>query len=290
MLMSRSSRALYLSLFLWLACASRSAAQTAEPSPRERDRGDGIPVSMFATFIEKGDLIIYPFFEYYYDDDTEYSPQELGYDLDQDFRGKYRATEELLFVGYGITDWLAVEVEAAIIQAELETSADDPTAIPDKVEESGLGDVEGQFRWRWAEERARRPLLHGYFEIVGPTQDEGSLIGTTDWEFKFGSGAMRSYGWGTASFRAAVEYSKGEDKFELGELALEGHRRFNRHSLVYAGVEGSEDEWELIAEYQWTLLKGVTLKLNNAFAFSSKATDWAPEVGIVLRFPRRESM
>lgn len=255
-----------------------------ELTPRERDRGNGIPLSMFATFIEKGDLIVYPFFEYYLDDDFEYAPVELGFDLDQDFRGEYRAAETLIFVAYGITDWLAIEIEAAYIDARLETSPEDPTQIPEKIEESGIGDVEGQLRWRWAEEKQSRPEFFGYFEVVGPTADEGSLIGTTDWEFKLGSGAIRSWGWGTGAVRAAVEYSRAEDRFEVGELAVEALRRFNPHALAYLGVEGFEDEWELIPEFQWTPWPMVTLKLNSAVGLTSKATGWAPEVGLVFRF------
>ena len=46
-----------------------------------QDRGEGVPTSMFGTYIKKGQVFIYPFFEYYYDDDMEYSPDELGYQV-----------------------------------------------------------------------------------------------------------------------------------------------------------------------------------------------------------------
>lgn len=285
--MSARTRMLLVVVLVSLWCTPQPSAQTTASDPSERDRHGGIPVSMFGTFIERGDLIVYPFFEYYLDGDAEYAPVELGYDLDQDFRGEYRASEVLLYLAYGFTDWLAVEVEAAWIDARLDTASEDPTAIPDRIEESGIGDVEGQIRWRYAEGAGRRPEFFGYFEVVGPTQDEGSLIGTTDWEYKFGSGAIHSWGWGTGAIRAAVEYSRAEDKFEVGEIAVEGLRRFDRHALAYFGVEGFEDEWEAIPEFQWTPLRGVTIKLNSAFGLTSKAADWAPEVGVLVRFPRR---
>ena len=44
-----------------------------------KDRGTGVPTSMFGTYINKGEIIFYPFYEFYYDQDTEYSPQEFGY-------------------------------------------------------------------------------------------------------------------------------------------------------------------------------------------------------------------
>jgi hypothetical protein len=36
------------------------------------DRGTGIPVSQFGTYIRAGEFLIYPFYEYYYDKNLEY--------------------------------------------------------------------------------------------------------------------------------------------------------------------------------------------------------------------------
>lgn len=249
-----------------------------------RDRGSGLPVSMFGTFVQMGQLIVYPFFEYYRDSDFEYKPAELGRTGDVDYRGRYRASEELIFLSYGISESIAIEVEVAIIQAKLTTSSEDRSGLPREIEELGLGDVEGQLRWRWSKETERRPEFFGYFETVLPTQDEGSLIGTTDWEFKLGSGVIRGLSSGTVSARAAVEYDAAESKGELGELALEYLRRLSPRWRIYAGVEGTQDEWELIPEVQWHWGPSAFVKINSAFGLTSKATDWAPEVGILLSF------
>ena len=56
---------------------------------------------------------------------------------------------------------------------------------------------------------------------------------------------------------------------------------------MYLGVEGSQDEIELITEGQWHVTDSVFLKLSNAFGITSKATDWAPEIGIIFLFPVR---
>jgi hypothetical protein len=255
------------------------------------DRGTGLPTSMFGTYIREGELLIYPFFEYYYDNDMEYKPAELGYGLDEDFLGKYRAAEGLIFVGYGITDWLAVELEAAVIKASLEKSGDDPSSTPGKIEESGTGDVEGQIRSRWIRENEGRPEVFSYFEAVAPQQKDKVLIGTPDWEFKLGTGFVKGFSWGTATFRVAVDYSKEESKLELGEYAVEYLKRLSSHWRVYAGIEGTQDEVELITEAQWHITERIYLKLNNAFGVTAKATDWAPEIGCVFSFdvgPRRE--
>lgn len=82
-----------------------------------RDRGTGVAMSQFGTYAKKGELLVYPFFEWYYDPDLEYKPNDLGYVGGQDCRGKYEASEGLLFLGYGVTQNLALELEAAVISA-----------------------------------------------------------------------------------------------------------------------------------------------------------------------------
>ncbi len=245
-----------------------------------RDRGQGTVLSQFASYVQKRELIVYPFYEYYHDSDFEYSPNELGGSLDEDFRGSYKANEVLLFLAYGVSDRLALEFEFAYIDAELETSS--PSGLPAKISESGVGDVEGQIRYRWTKETASRPEIFSYFETVAPTQDEGSLIGTTDWEFKLGAGIMRGYSWGTVTGRGAIEYDLGEEAVGLGEVALEYVRRLSAKWRVYGGFEGSQDEVSLITEAQWHFVPRSCLKLNSGFGLTSKAADWAPEVGVMF--------
>ena len=252
-----------------------------------KDRGTGLPTSMFGTYVRKGELLIYPFFEYYYDNDMEYKPAELGYGLDQDFLGKFRAAEGLIFLSYGVTDWLAVEVEGAVIRATLEKAHDDTSMTPDKIKESGTGDIEGQIRARWIRENESRPEVFSYFEAVTPQQKDKVLIGTPDWEFKFGTGLVKGFSWGTATIRAAVEYTKDESKLELGEYAVEYLKRLSSSWRVYVGFEGTQDEVELITEAQWHISDSIFVKLNNAVGVTAKATDWAPEIGCVFSFDLR---
>jgi len=158
--------------------------------------------------------------------------------------------------------------------------------MPARIRASGLGDVEGQLRYRWHRERERSPEFFSYLEAVAPLQKNKQLIGTQTWEYKFGSGVVKGFSFGTMTLRAAAEYSSEESKVELGEFALEYVRRISRRLLVYTGVEGTQDEVEWITEAQWKLRPNVTLKLNNALGITSKATDWAPEVGLVFSIPR----
>ncbi len=251
-----------------------------------RDRGTGLPTSMFGTYVRRGELLVYPFFEYYRDHNLEYKPADLGYGLDQDFRGKYRASEGLLFLSYGFTDWLAVEVEASVIKATLYTAPSDPSGAPARIRASGVGDVEGQVRVRWMREGERRPEVFSYFEAVAPVQTKQLLIATPDWEFAFGAGLTRGFTWGTVTLRVAGQYELENPTLEFGEFAVEYLKRVSPAWRVYLGVEGTQDEVELITEAQWHITRSVFLRLNNAFGITSKATDWAPEVGIMFSVPR----
>jgi hypothetical protein len=249
-----------------------------------RDRGEGISVSMFGTFVQKRQFIVYPFFEYYRDHNLEYSPEDFGRTGGGSFLGKYAAFEGILFLSYGFTDRFAIEVEGAIIRATLDKSADDHGTLPAQLEESGLGDAEGQLRWRWTKETEHRPELYSYFETVIPTQNEGSLIGTTNWEFSLGVGALRGFSWGTLGARAALEYAVESEEFSFGEGAIEYLRRLSPHWRICGAVEGNQDDASLIAEVQWHMSPHAFLKLNNGIGLTSKSTDYAPEVGVLFSF------
>lgn len=267
--------------FLLLVCATAHA----ETLPVFlNDRGTGVATSMFGTYVRRGELLVYPFVEGYHDRNFEYAPKEFGYAGSEDLRGRYRATEGLLFLAYGLTDDVALEFEAATIRASLEKSPADFSAMPRRIEESGLGDVEGQLRWRWRRETARRPELFSYFEAVVPHHRNKFLIGTSTWELKAGTGATRGFHWGTLTARVAAEYS--EKNVTLGEYAIEYLKQISPRWRFYAGIEGSQvDEVELITEVQWQVLPHVVLKLNTGRGLTSKATDWAPEIGVLFRVP-----
>lgn len=290
--MSRSVRSVPALVSLLLAVSLSDPASppaiAAEPEtvPEHlRDRGPGVPTSMFGTYVGKGELLVYPFAEWYSDGNLEYKPSELGYGSDVDYRGRYTASEQLIFLGYGISNDLAIEMEGAVISAELTKASDDPTAVPGEIEEAGLGDVEAQVRWRFLEERGSRPMAFTYFETVFPLQKQRRLIGTSDWEFKLGAGITRGYRWGTMTFRAAGEYVRDERKFEAGEYAIEYLRRLSPSWKIYAGIEGNQiDEITLITEAQWSLGPRAVLKVNNGWGLTPNATDFAPEAGILFSF------
>jgi hypothetical protein len=49
-------------------------------------------------------------------------------------------------------------------------------------------------------------------------------------------------------------------------------------------VEGSQDEIEFITDLQFHIFPNAFIRLNNALGVTSKATDYAPEFGILFHF------
>lgn len=253
-----------------------------------RDRGTGLPTTLFGTYIRRGDLIVYPFFEYYRDGNREYKPSELGAPGETDFRGRYRASEGLLYVGYGVTENVALELEAAVIEARLDKAAEDTSALPARVKASGLGDVDAHLLWRFQRESERRPELFAFLKAALPRRGVDPLIATPDWELGLGVGVSRGFGWGTITVRAAAEFAAAStSEFDVGEYAVEYLRRLSPKWRLFAAVEGTQDEVSLLTEVQWHLSEGVFLRLNNGVGLTSKATDWEPEVGVVFCLPTR---
>ena len=248
------------------------------------DRGHGIPTSQFGTYIREGELLIYSFYEYYKDNNIEYEANDFGYLSKKEVRGIYKAHEGLIFVGYGITEQLAVEVEAGIISAKLYKSEHDTSRMPSLLSESGLSDVEGQIRWRWNREAVDIPEFYNYFEFVFPTGKSNSLIGTSEWEFKLGTGLIKGFNWGTLTLRAAFDYAMKEKKIEFGEYALEYLKRISDKFRIFVMIEGSEDEASIVPEIQWHINPNIFLKAGSGITLTSKAIDFAPEVGIMFSF------
>lgn len=253
-----------------------------------RDRGTGVRTSLLGSYVRKGELLVYPFFEWYADRNLEYKPAELSYGPSQlDYRGRYRASEGLLFFAYGLTPDVALEFEAAVITAELRTAASDTSsAKPFAVKESGLGDVEAQVRWRFQRETETRPEFFTFFSSVFPFQRSKHLIGTQDWEFSYGLGLARGFRWGTLTVRTAGAYSpSASPQFDFGEYGFEYQRQLSPAWRVVAAIEGNQvDEISVINEFQWRFARNATLKLNNAVGLTPNATDFAPEVGIIFSF------
>lgn len=253
-----------------------------------KDRGTGIASSMFGTYIRRGDFIIYPYWEYYLDNDREYKPQELGYGVDVDYRGRYRESEFLFFLAYGLSEHVAFQTELAAATATLWKSPNDSSGLPPQVEESGLSSFETQLRWRWGQETGRRPEFWGYLDVVYPINTDKLIIGSDGWDVEWGTGVTRGFLWGTATLRASVFYeSASSTHFDLGEYAVEYLKRVSPSWRLFGAVAGSGDEVSLITEAQWHLSPKVFIRFSQEIGLTSRANDWEPQIGVLFTLPTR---
>ncbi len=266
-----------------------TTAQVPAQSGNAQEWGSGLPTSIYGTYVRPGELLIFPFFGYSLDNNREYQPKQLGYGLDEDFRGHFKSSAGQLFLAYGVNDWLALEFEAAYLSARLEKSPNDPNGVHTTVKESGLADIEGQLRFCWMKETDHRPEIFGFVEITVPSQRHKFLIGDPDWDFRPGVGISRNYTWGKVTFRTDLEYNREASSVDIGETALEYLKGLSNTWQMYLSLEGGEggapDEWSLIGGLHWQIAGNTFLKVDNAVGISSKATDWEPQIGLLFSIP-----
>lgn len=250
-----------------------------------QDRGPGTPTDMFGTYCQHGELLMYPFFEYYMNEDGPYNPEELGFDLDEDFEGKFRSDEWLFYIGYGLTEDIVIALETALYVRETQWKAsEDTSAMPNKFKESGFGDTGLHIHWRFLRETANRPAFFTYLEVGLPLQKDRDMIGTPAWEFVPGVGIIKGFSWGTLTGKASLEYSLEDEEVALGECAIEYLKRLSSSWRIYLGIAGDGEEVELIPEMQWHINENIFVKLNSAFGLTPETADWAPEVGVMFSF------
>jgi hypothetical protein len=282
------SRAARVGCLLAGVVAAAASAQTTDVAPTPSwlaDRGSGLSMSQFGTYIRPHELLVYPFYEYTRTPRFEYHPSELGSTGGTDYLGSLVEREALLWLAYAFSDRVALELEGALwSKTTFDKSPDDPSDLPSRFSESGLGDVEGQLRWRWQEETERRPELYSFVEVVFPLQKDKVLIGTQDWEGSFGFGALRGFPWGTVGGRLSVAWDGEDKRAELGEYAVEYVKRVSPRWRLLAVLEGESVEVSLITEAQWTISPRAVVKLNCGFGLSEQSPDVAPEVGVMLHF------
>jgi len=288
--MKRENRSIVVaSLLAVVLAAGAERSPAADPAGLPRylyDRGDGIPTSLFGTYVREKELLVYTFYEYTRSKNFEYKPSELGHAGDNDFFGKAFEREHLLFLAYGFSDSLAVEFESALYSSvDFRKDPGDTSTVPGTIRESGLGDTETNIRWRFQKETATRPETTFFFKTVFPLQKDKKLLGTQNWEFEPGIVLTKGFSFGTLALRLSSVYDSGERKMELlGEYAIDYVKRLSQNWRVAVSLEGEQDELSLIGEVQYTLGKNAILKINSGFGLTKKAPDFAPEIGVLFRF------
>jgi hypothetical protein len=152
--------------------------------------------------------------------------------------------------------------------------------------------VQSRLDWRWLEERGRRPEIFSYAGVVIPHDKKKPLIGTADWIYNGGVGAIRGFRWGTMTARLGFLYdTSSASAIDFGEYAIEYLKRVSPRLSVYLGyvvLEG--DEASLGTELHWSPSPRVTIRLGNrlgvvssTLSATANGLDWAPTIGVLFR-------
>lgn len=280
-------RYLTIKFALLIAFGPITTWSAEEPLPYYlKDRGEGVTTSLFGTYIKKDELLVYPFYEYIKSNKEEYHGSELNGVGEIDYEGKLEEHEFGLFIAYGFTDDLAVELEAILYgDVTLDKALNDTTSgIPNRIQESGFGAVETNIRWRLRRETKDLAEIYVNFEVEYPLQKGKILLGASDWEFSTGIGRVKGYSWGTITSRISIVYDRGEEEMKLGEYAVEYLKKVDDSFRWVSTLEGEDADISLIFETQWHINKNSYWKIGSGFGVTGQAEAFSPEIGLMFSF------
>ena len=251
------------------------------------DRGGAMTTSLFGTFIEEGELLVYPFYEYV-DGVDDYRGISLGTSTDTfEYTGDVTEHEVLLFLAYAFTEDIHIELEQLVYNKV--TQSPDPldttSLLTEPISESKyFPTLQAQIRWRAKHETESTPEVYTWFEIDYPLVDNRILAGAPAFEAAIGVGLVKGFTWGMITPRISIDYDDEDEQFGFGEWAIEYFRRINDNWGIVTTVEGEAAEISLIGELQWHIHDRAFFKFNNGFGLTGDAPKLAPEVGIMFSF------
>jgi hypothetical protein len=251
------------------------------------DRGGAMTTSLFGTFIEEGELLVYPFYEYV-DGVDDYRGIGLGTSTDTiEYTGDVKEHEVLLFLAYAFTEDIHIELEHLAYNKV--TQSPDPldttSGLTEPISESkSFPGLQAQVRWRAKHETESSPEIYTWFEIDYPLVDNRILAGAAAFEAAVGIGFVKGFSWGTITPRISIDYDDEDEQFGFGEWAIEYFRRVNDNWGIVTTVEGEAAEVSIIGELQWHIHDRAFFKFNNGFGLTGDAPKLAPEVGIMFSF------
>jgi hypothetical protein len=252
-----------------------------------RDRGPGMQTSLNATYLAEKEFLFYPFYEYNFVVNEEYIPMDLGYDVDQAYEAKSSSHEALLYLGYGISDWLIAEAEVAFINFTQQKSSSDNSTMPSPYKESGIENIDFQLRWRYWKETSKKPELFSNFVLAVPSAGSNKIIGLTGYDFKFASGLIKGFRFGTMIVSSSFQYNTYDSQFDFLGLDIEYVKRLNDKFRVYVGFDGLPipDAFAVSTNLQIFPKPWMFIRLGNSFGIgSSGLIDFNQEIGVAIYF------
>ncbi len=284
-------KAAVLAVLCGISLGPHSAgAEDAPTTYGLRDRGPGVPTSLTGIYLERGEWLGAASYQDLENRGFQYSPDEFGIADENDYLGKYTSSGGIFFLGYGISESLAVGLRVTGGSTKLAKASDDPSAMPSEIKESGIGEVAPELTWRFMTETASRPELYTYVSVLIPHDSDKNLIGTEDWVILPGIGLNRGFSWATLSARMDFEYDTASTSaLDFGKWTIEGQRRFSDAWWLSAGLQGQvgggnnfDEVWQT-TYLQWSASPHVTVRFGSRIGLTTMTEGWTGELGIVIR-------
>ncbi len=266
------------------------AEDAPESAPYLRDRGPGVATSLSGIYLGAGEWLGAASYQHLENRGFQYSPEEFGFADANDYLGKYESSGGIFFLGYGVSDSIALGLKLTGGSIKLTKASDDLSAMPLEMKESGISAIAPELTWRFMTETAHRPELYTFVSVEIPQNRDTNLIGTPDWVVLPGLGINRGFSWATLSARMNYEYDAASaSTIDFGKWSIEGQRRFSDVWWVSAGLEGQvggannfDEAWQ-ITFVQWSPTPHVAVRLGSRIGLTQQTEGWTGELGIVVR-------
>ena len=207
-----------------------------------------------------------------------------------DFLGKYESSGGILFLGYGISESVALGLKVTGGTTKLTKASGDLSAMPAEMKESGIDKIEPELTWRFLSESVNRPELYAFVSAQIPHNRDNNLVGTQDWVVLPGIGLNRGFSWATLSARMNFEYdAASESTIDFGKWTVLGQRRFSDAWWLSAGLEGQvgggnnfDEAWQNTT-VMWSATPHVAVRFDSRIGLTEQTKGWTGEIGIVVR-------
>jgi len=284
--MTRGTRSLSIALVFF--CAARAEAQESPVSHRL----PGLPTTIPGLYLSEGTAIADLAAGRFQNLGFEYSPEEFGFSLEQDFQGEYRASQARFFLGIGLTPNLAIAFRASAADARFNKDASDSSALPEETKESGLEALSAELVWRFLGTDGGETEFFLLTQFVIPHDGDKLLLAQDGLAVLPQIGVIRAFPWAVIEGRLGLEYDAGsETPFDVGRWNVQLLRELVPTLRIGVGLDGqigganNFDEVWFVSHLQWAMSSNVILRASSDLGLTALTKGWSPQLGAIVRLP-----
>jgi hypothetical protein len=240
--------------------------------------------------VSLGQLTAYPSFRRFENRGFDYSPDEFGFPLEEDFKGDYRASQGALFISYGLSADLSVGVRATVANARFRKASSDHSGLAGETTESGLEELSAEVAWRFSGNDGGPTELFLLTQILAPHDGDKLFLGQDGVMILPRLALIRTLSWGLLDGRLGLEYDSGsETPFDVGRWSLHALGGLTGSLDLGGGFEGqigganNFDEVWLTTYLQWSARPNLMLRVSSDFGVTALTRGWSPQIAAGVR-------